>query len=86
MSDNVNQDPEIEYSSLCRPVTRDGLTVRVAIYRVPELDVRWSLEVIDQMDASTVWDDLFNTDEEAYAAFEKALAEEGIRGLTETFH
>ena len=86
MPDEANQDPEVEFSSLCRPVTRDGITVRVAIYRVPELDARWSLEVIDQTDASTVWDDLFDTDEEAYAAFEEALAEEGIRGLMETLH
>ena len=86
MPGEADQDPEVEFSSLCRPVTRDGLTIRVAIYRVPEHDARWSLEVIDQKDASTVWDDLFDTDEEAYAAFEKALAEEGISGLTEPFH
>ena len=86
MPGEADQDPEVEFSPLCRPVTRDGLTIRVAIYRVPEIDARWSLEVIDQSDASTVWDDLFDTDEEAYAAFEEALAEEGISGLTETFH
>ena len=29
-----DDDPEIEYSPLCEEVTRDGLTVRVQIYRL----------------------------------------------------
>ena len=58
--------PEIEYSPLCEEVTRDGLTVHVQIYRLKCGDSGWSLEVIDQEGASTVWDDLFATDHEAF--------------------
>jgi len=47
-------DPEIEYSPLCEEVTRDGLTVRVQIYRLKNGDSGWSLEVIDQEGASTI--------------------------------
>jgi hypothetical protein len=56
------EDPEIEYSALCGKVSRDGTTVRVEIYRIAEGSEGWSLEVIDEEGASTVWDDLFATD------------------------
>jgi hypothetical protein len=46
-------DPEIEYSPLCEEVTRDGLTVRVQIYRLKTGNDGWSLEVIDHENAST---------------------------------
>ena len=76
-------DPEIEYSPLCGPVTRDGITVRVGIYRLVGSTEGWSLEVIDQEDASTVWDDLFDSDKEAYAEFCRTLEAEGIRSFAE---
>lgn len=82
----TNLDPEVEFSPLSQSVTRDGITVRIAIYRVPELDNRWSLEVVDRFETSTVWDDLFDTDGDAFAAFEDALEAEGIIGLMETTH
>lgn len=86
MSDDAPSDAPIEYSPFCRTVSRDGLTVYVEIYRVPSIDKRWSLEVVDHLDASSVWDDLFETDDDALSAFEEALEAEGIAGLTETFH
>ena len=86
MTDDPSPDPEVEFSPLCQFVTSEGITVRVVIFRVPELDSRWSLEVVDQSDASTVWDDLFDTDDEAFDAFEAALETEGIHRLSETFH
>ena len=82
----TNEDPEVEFSPLSQSVTRDGITVRVAIYRVPEIEGRWSLEVVDRFETSTVWDDLFDTDEDAFVAFEDALEAEGIGNLTETTH
>ena len=86
MAVETNEDPEVEFSPLCQSVTRDGTTVRLAIFRVPEFDSRWSLEVIDCFETSTVWDDLFDTDEDAFMAFEDALEAEGIGNLTETTH
>jgi hypothetical protein len=74
-------DQEIEYSPLCEEVTRDGLTVRVQIYRLKNGDSGWSLEVIDQEGASTVWDDLFATDHEAFAEFSQTLETEGIQSF-----
>ena len=74
-------DPEIEYSPLCEEVTREGLTVRVQIYRLKTGDSGWSLEVIDQENASTVWDDLFTTDHEALAEFYRTLEAEGVQSF-----
>jgi hypothetical protein len=74
-------DPKIEYSPLCEEVTRDGLTVRVQIYRLKPGNDGWSLEVIDHENVSTVWDDLFATDHEALAEFSRTLDDEGIQSF-----
>ena len=79
-------DPQIAYSPLCGEITRDGVTVRVQIYRLAEGEEGWSLEVIDHEGASTVWDDLFVTDKEAYAEFYRTLEREGIRSFAERPH
>ena len=74
-------DLEIEYSPLCDGITRDGLTVRVQIYRLKSGKEGWSLEVVDHENASTVWDSLFATDHEALAEFSRTLDDEGIRSF-----
>jgi hypothetical protein len=56
-------DPELEYSPLCGDVSRGGITIRVEIYRLAGRGEGWSLEVVDQEGGSTVWDDLFATDQ-----------------------
>jgi hypothetical protein len=76
-----DDDPEIEYSPLCKEVTQDGLIVRVQIYRLKTGRDGWSLEVVDHEDASTVWDDLFATDHEALAEFSRTLEAEGIQSF-----
>ena len=67
-------------------MSRDGQTVYVKIYRVPSIDKRWSLEVVDHLDISSVWEQLFDTDDDALSAFEAALEAVGIAGLTELLH
>ena len=62
---------EIEYSPLCKRFTREGITVDVRIYRMREEDSGWSLEVVDHNDCSTVWDELFPTDQQAYKRFSR---------------
>jgi len=78
-----HEDPEIESSPLCGTVTRDGITVRVEIYRLAGSNEGWSLEVIDQKNGSTVWSDLFASDRDAYAEFTQTLETEGIRSFAE---
>ena len=74
----TERDPNIVKSSLSRTVTRDGITVRVEVIRLKG-ETEWSLEVVNGANTSIVWDDLFATDEDAYAEFERTVAEEGMR-------
>ena len=78
----TNDDPEIESSPLCGLVERDGLAANVEIYRLAG-DPRWTLEVIDHEDASTVWSETFATDRDAYAEFDRTIEAEGIRWFLE---
>lgn len=80
----IEDDPEIEESPLSDVVTRDGITVRVEIYRLKEGDGGWSLEVVDQEGGSTVWDDRFATDKEAHDEFYRTLETEGISSFLES--
>jgi hypothetical protein len=77
-------DPQIESSPLCTSVTREGITVRVEIYRIVGSGEGWSLEVVDQDGGSTVWGDLFATDRDPYAEFTQMLETEGIRSFAES--
>ena len=70
-----DRDPNIVISGLSRTVTRDGITVEVNICRL-EHESRWVLEVISEKGTSTVWDDLFDTDDEALMAFMLVVEEE----------
>jgi uncharacterized protein len=70
-------DPKIIHSALSRTIREDGTQIRVAIYRLETTD--WSLEVVDATGASTVWDDLFSTDQAALDEAMKTIHEEGIR-------
>ena len=76
-----HDDPELEHSPLSGPVTRDGMTVRVEICRMRVGDEGWSLEIVDDEGTSTVWDEPFPTDREAYQEFQRALEAEGLPGL-----
>ncbi len=77
----IDEDPDIEESPLSGIVARDGVSVRVEIYRLVEGDRSWTLEVIDREGGSTVWDDRFATDQDAYDEFYRTLEVEGIRSF-----
>ena len=72
------REPNLVRSGLSRMVTNDGVTVEVSIVRL-ENETEWSLEVVNSSGTSIVWDDLFPSDEDAFAEFKRTVAEEGIR-------
>lgn len=76
----TEDEPELIMSRHCQTVSQDGHEVRVDIYRSANTD--WTLEVQDEAGGSTVWDDLFATDDLAIKEFQDTLAQEGI----EVFH
>ena len=78
----IDDDPEIEYSPFCEDVSRDGTTVKLQIYRLKGGTEGWSLEVVDS-NKSTVWEDLFATDQDARDEFFRTLETEGIHSFSE---
>lgn len=79
----LNEDPQIDESPLCGIVTRDGVSIHVEIYRLVEGDESWTLEVVNYEGGSTVWEDRFATDKEAYAEFYRVLETDGIESFLE---
>ena len=75
-----DRDPDIVTSGLSRTISVDGVTVVVNIYRLEE-DAHWVLEVVNDVGSSTVWDAPFDTDEEAFAAFQLTVEEEGMEAF-----
>jgi hypothetical protein len=63
----MSEEYEIKYSTLCQKVTSEGKSVQVYIYE--DGKGGWILEVVDEYDNSTVWDDPFKTDDEALRYF-----------------
>jgi hypothetical protein len=67
---------DLIYSDLQTSHTADGHTVGINIYKLPETE--WVLEIVDEFNNSTVWDDSFLTDEAALAEALQAIKDEGI--------
>lgn len=76
-------DPEIIMSPLCREISGDGTRIQVDIYSVED-ESGWFLEVIDEENASTVWDDPFDTHQEALDAMMEIMEKDGIRSFLES--
>ena len=70
-------EPNIVTSTLSGSFTKGQLTVQVHIIRLED-EREWSLEVVNSDGMSTVWDELFENDADAYAEFERVVAEEGM--------
>jgi hypothetical protein len=66
-------------SDLQQSFSQYGRTVEIYIYRMP--DTEWTLEIVDEYDNSTVWDETFATDQLALDAALKAFEEESIYGF-----
>jgi hypothetical protein len=73
---------DIEYSPLCKCITRRGRTARVEIFRLPGR-TRWSLAACSDDTPSIVWSTDFASDREAYAEFRRRLDQEGMPSLLE---
>ncbi|MBC8356251.1 MAG: hypothetical protein H8E66_30095 [Planctomycetes bacterium] len=69
-------DPNIVFSGLSMTNNECGLDLRIDIYRLED-NPTWSLEVIDDEGTSTVWDELFETDQEALDEALKTIRDEG---------
>ena len=74
---NEESEPELELSPLSQDISSGGHTVSVEIYRL-EGDLTWCLEIVDEFNNSTVWDDKFDSDSAALIEAKKAILEEQV--------
>jgi hypothetical protein len=74
-------EPKLITSPLSQSVEENGNRVDVRIYRLE--DTEWSLEIVAADGCSTVWDDLFASDEAALAEALSAIKDEGIPSFFE---
>jgi len=72
-------EPDFIESPLSQSVTRNGVTVRVDIYG--DSNDRWILEVVDVENNSHVWEEHFETDQQALDEALRALDEEPLEFL-----
>jgi hypothetical protein len=68
-------EPELIESPLNRSIERSGRRLEVHIVRLAT-ERGWSFEVVNDHNTSIVWDDQCDTDRDADAAFQSALAAE----------
>ena len=76
----MTEFPDIIRSPLSQSFTHDGLTVQVEIYKIGGTD-GWTLELIDEEGGSTVWQDAFATDADAFAEFTDGVEQLGLDRL-----
>ena len=76
----MNEDPEIEYSKFCQTISSGGKSVSIQIYRIFGTQ-EWSLEIVDEFNNSTVWDDLFDSDSAAITEAKKAILQETVNAF-----
>jgi len=76
---NEHDDYVPKESPLSQSATREGKTVSIEIYE--DGSGKWILEVVDEFNNSTVWDEPLNTEEEALAEAMRTIEKEGISSL-----
>jgi hypothetical protein len=78
-----DDEPNFIKSPLSQSLTCNGVTVRVEIY-VDYPSDRWILELVDAQGTSHVWDERFETDQQALTEALRALEEEPLEFLGRT--
>ena len=76
-------DPKLINSPLSRSVEESGDRVEIAIYRLEDEVMEWSLEIVAADGCSTVWEEPFDSDEAALAEALSAIKDEGIKSFFE---
>jgi len=72
----MDEDIELVMSPLCQNISSGGKTVRVEIYG--DGKGKWILEIVDEFNNSTVWDDTFETDQAALTEAKKTILAERV--------
>lgn len=78
MNDN---EPQHEISDYSGEFTEDGVTVLLDIFRIEGSTGGWTLQVIDQDDGMTIWEEPFETEKAAFEEFLATIERDGIRSF-----
>ena len=73
MSNLSDASVALIYSDLGGPYVHEGRPIEIILYRLPDSD--WVVELSDGENASLVLEDLFSSEESAYAAALDAIHE-----------
>ena len=76
----MDEEPKLETSPLSQELSSGDQTVRIEIFRLVG-EPSWILEVVDEHNNSTVWDDRFEKDSAALAEVQTTISTEGIGSL-----
>lgn len=79
----TDTEQQYEFSEFSGQFIDDGVVVVIGIYRPAGTNADWTLEVVDQEGYSTIWDDSFATDREAFEEFLATIQRDGIRSFLE---
>lgn len=72
----MTDDYDVKMSPLSQHFEQDGEFVSIEIYEDGEGG--WLLEIVDEGNNSTMWEDAFDSDDEALAEALAAIEEQGI--------
>jgi len=72
----MTDDYDVKMSPLSQRFEQDGKSVRIEIYEDGEGG--WLLEIVDEGNNSTMWEDSFDSDDDALAEALAAIKDHGI--------
>ncbi len=75
----VQSFPKVNDSPLSQIYTDKGKSVEVCIYRLEH--IKWTIEIVDEYNNSTVYNEEFESDGKALEAFLSDVKEEGIEAF-----
>jgi uncharacterized protein len=76
----MKDESKLELSPLSQEISSGGKAVSVEIYRL-EGESLWTLEVVDEYNNSTVWDDSFESDSAALTEAKRTILAERVDSL-----
>ena len=75
----MDEEFELKMSPLSQAISSGDKTVQVEIYGDGE--GKWILEVVDEHNNSTVWDEPFETDQAALTEAKKTILSDGVSSM-----
>lgn len=77
----TESDQQFEFSEFSGEFVDDDVMVTLRIYRPAGTNRDWSLEVLDEEGNTTIWEDTFDTDRDAFEEFLATVQRDGIRSF-----